>query len=106
MGDQADARAQFERAIAAFEAAGDPGARARSVLGLVRAGKAPIADEVALLERAAQDARAAGSKELEGRVLHSWGDRLFAAGSYEPALDRFEQAAGLFDAAGEHVALG
>ena len=105
-GDHADAKARYERAIAAFEASGDPDARARSLLGLVRAVEAPFADEVPLLERAARDARAAGSKDLEGRVLHSWGDGLFSSGSYEPALERYEQAAALFDAAGARVALG
>lgn len=106
MGDQAEAKARYERAMAAFEASGDPGARARSVLGLLRAVKAPLAEEEALLERAARDARAAGSKDIEGRVLHSLGDRLFTAGRYEPALERYEQAAALLDAAGQQVALG
>jgi tetratricopeptide (TPR) repeat protein len=88
MGDEAEGKARYQRAMAAFEATDDLGDRARSVLGLLRATTAPIADEEILLERAARDAKAAGSKDIEGRVQHSWGDRLFAAGRYEPALER------------------
>ena len=106
MGDEREARAHFERGIAAFEAVGDFAGRARTVLGLLTVWHPDPSEENAIFEGAARDAAAAGNTELEGRVLHSWADHLFTSGNYEPALDRLEQAAAKFDAAGERVALG
>jgi CHAT domain-containing protein/tetratricopeptide (TPR) repeat protein len=105
-GDQQESKAQYERAIAAFDAAGDLLSRSRSVLGLLQAVRPELVEATPLFARAASDANTAGSKELEGRVFHAWGDRLFALGKYEDTLDRLEQAAALLDAAGENVALG
>jgi len=106
MGDERDAKTHFERAIAAFESIRDFAGRARSVLGLIRASHLEPAAEDLLYESAARDARAAGSKELEGRVFHGWADHLFSSGDYSAALDRLERAAALFDQAGEKDALG
>ena len=106
LGDQQESKTQYERAIAAFDAAGDLTGRSRSLLGLLQTSRPPLSEATPLFERAARDARMGGSQDVEGRIFHSWGDRLYAAGEYEAALDKLEQAIPLLEAAGENVALG
>jgi len=106
MGDVAQAKAHYERALGAFDAIDDRGGRARTLLGLVVVAKLPINEETALLERAARDARSAADRALEGQIVHSLADHFFNNGLYEPALDKLEQAAALFEAAGQQVDLG
>jgi CHAT domain-containing protein/Tfp pilus assembly protein PilF len=106
MGDPQESKAQFERAMAAFDAAGDLVNRSQSLLGLLGAWAPPLSEATPLYERAARDARTAGSKQVEGLVFHAWGDELFTAGDYETALDRLEHAAVLLEAAADKVSLG
>jgi len=106
MGEPADARVQFEAAIAAFEAAGDRRGRGKATLGLLPVGSLDGATTMQLLERTVSDARALGDKDLEARALHFWGDAVFHAGDNETALDKLEQAAQLFEATADALALG
>jgi len=107
MGDYADAQRQSERAIAAFEAAGDRRGRALATLQLLRLPEVYRAERaVRLMERAVDDATSAGDRTLLGRALHSWGDMLFGAAQYEQALAKLTAAAAAFEAADERVDLG
>ncbi len=104
LGDFAAAQGFAERAIAAFERTGDRRGRAVATLLLARNNR----DEKdwVLLGRALEDSRAAGARDTEARVLHSWGDGLFNAGRYEESLEKLESAAAVFESIGNHSGLG
>ena len=106
MGESADAKAHFDAAISAFEASGDRRGRGMATLGLLTVWHPGAAVEIPLLEGAVSDAAGAGDKDLEGRALHSWGDRLFMAGNNEAALEKLDRAASLFDQTADKVAQG
>jgi CHAT domain-containing protein/tetratricopeptide (TPR) repeat protein len=105
-GDLAASRQRAERAIAAFEAAGDRRGRANSTLQLLRVMHVGIDAERTLIESVIADARAVSDPALEARALHSFGDDLFIGGRYDEALANLEAAAKLFEAAGQQVRLG
>ena len=103
--DRAQARQRAERAIAAYEAAGDRRGRAAATLQLVR-GIDLGEQERALSDRTIADARAVSDRVLEARALHTFGDHLFNTGSYAESLEKLQAAAALFEATGSEVALG
>jgi CHAT domain-containing protein len=105
-GDMTEARTRARLAISAFESAGDLRGRAIATLNVLRAGKIEPADGDRLIERAIDDARAAGARPVEASAFHSWGDGLFARGQYEASLEKLERAAGLYEELGNRVALG
>lgn len=92
----AEAESWAKRAMAAYEATGNRRGRALAALQLLRAARRQRLDEATLYEAAIADARAAGDRKLEGRVLHSRGDSLFTDGSYERAFEMLEQAAAIY----------
>jgi CHAT domain-containing protein/tetratricopeptide (TPR) repeat protein len=104
-GNLAAATERAERAVAAYEAAGDRRGRATATLQLLRVTK-PSDREMALYDRVIADARAASDPVVEASALHSLGDALFARGSYAESLVKLEAAAALFEAAGKQVDLG
>ena len=103
--DRAQTRQRAERAIAAYEAAGDRRGRAMSTLQLMR-GVDLGGQERPLHDRTIADARAVSDRVLEARALHLFGDHLFNTGSYAESLEKLEAAAALFEATGSPVALG
>jgi CHAT domain-containing protein len=104
-GDYKAGTEHAERAVAAYDAAGDRRGRAVATLQLMRVLNSTEHDR-ALAERVIADARAVGDRVLEARALHSFGDHLFAAGSYEESLQKLEAAAALFEAERRLVDLG
>jgi CHAT domain-containing protein/tetratricopeptide (TPR) repeat protein len=94
LGNDRESRRHYERAIAAFEAAGDRRARARATLGLLVASSSDDAtDRERDYNDLLADARTSRDPAFEAAVLHSWGDRLFSKGEYERASEKLEAAA-------------
>jgi CHAT domain-containing protein/tetratricopeptide (TPR) repeat protein len=106
MGDWPEARLRATRAIEAFESSGNLGGRGTATLQRLRAGNLEPAEAQRLTARVVDDARAVGNKGLEASALHNWGDGLFSAARYEEAFDKLQEAAALYDALGNRVALG
>ena len=105
-GNTKAAVAHAERAVAAFDAAGDRYGRAVSTLQLVRVKNVGDQAVRALSNRVIEDARAVSNRDIEARALHWLGDRLFSTGDYAESLDKLQAAAALFEALGHQVALG
>jgi CHAT domain-containing protein/Tfp pilus assembly protein PilF len=103
-GDGAAALTNAERALAAFEAAGEPRGRARATLQVLSL-RRPAASRP-LYERAVADARSVGDRYLEGQVLHAWGDLLFGAAEYEESLEKLNAAAVVFQPIDARTELG
>ncbi len=106
LGDFAGAQEFAERAIAAFEKTGDRRGRAIATLLLSRTTRDAAEKDWLLLGRALEDSRAAGARETEARVLHSWGDGLFNAGRYEESLEKLESSAAVYESIGNQADLG
>lgn len=105
-GQRAEAVKHFDAAIAAYETLGDARGRAMATLGLLRTGQLPFDEARRLADRGVLDARSVGDKSIEGALLHSLGDKLFAQGQYAEALKTLEESSRLLDAAGARDALG
>lgn len=104
-GNAKEGQERAERAIAAYDAAGDRRGRALATLQLIRvADLGP--DERVLRERLIDDARAVSDRFVEGQAEHLYGDYLFTTGDYAGALTHLEAAAALFEATGRQVDLG
>jgi CHAT domain-containing protein/tetratricopeptide (TPR) repeat protein len=106
IGERAEAKERFTQAIEAFELQKNLRGRALATLGLLRVGGVAPDDVEALYQRTVDDAVAIDDVSLEGRTLHSLGDRLFSAGKYEAALGQLERAASALDRAGDRAGLG
>jgi CHAT domain-containing protein len=92
--DDATAKQYYERAAAHFRDGGDTAARVEArYRQLTVSGPDRPLEEYAALQREAHDLR---DKALEGHILHTWGDMLFAQALYEPAIEKLEAAAALF----------
>jgi CHAT domain-containing protein len=105
-GRRAEARAYSTRAVAAYESSDDLAGRARAILQLLRVTTADLDTQRPLYDRAAADARAAGDVALEGNILHSLGDHLFAANQYEESLDTLLRAESLLLGTPDFLELG
>jgi CHAT domain-containing protein/tetratricopeptide (TPR) repeat protein len=101
-----EARRHAERAVAAYEAVGDPRFRAQATLQLIRTSDKAVDEERPLYEAAIRDARAAGDRSIEATALHSLGDHLFSAGRYEEALATLTRAESAFLETTNIAALG
>lgn len=96
LGDLESARREYRQAISAFESAGNRASKAIVLMdlsGVDGTAEAKNAD----LQEAVEIARDLGDKKLEGHVLHTWSDRLFAAGDFAAALEKLQQAIELFE---------
>jgi tetratricopeptide (TPR) repeat protein len=105
-GRRAEARAYSTRAVAAYESSDDLAGRARAILQLLRVTTTDLDTQRPLYDRAAADARAAGDVALEGNILHSLGDHLFAANQYEESLDTLLRAESLLLGTPDFLELG
>ncbi len=107
-GEAAESRGRAERAIAAFEQAGDRRGRGMATLQFLRgnANKVDAATEQRLMERTIADARAVPDPGLEATALQASADRSFQRGQYADALPKLEAAATLFETIGQLVSLG
>jgi CHAT domain-containing protein/tetratricopeptide (TPR) repeat protein len=88
----AEASAHSTRAVAAYEASDDLAGRARATLQLIRVTPRDVVAQRPLYEKAAADARAGGDIALEGSILHSLGDQLFAGNQFEESLNTLLRA--------------
>lgn len=98
VGDFAAARTHAERAIAAFDAAGERGRGPRATATLVLTAVASLDENEKwkLLARAVEDAEATRDADLEADALHAWGDELFTAGHYEDSFEKLTRAAAMY----------
>src|SRR5262245_5717661 len=93
-GDDPGAKKYYERAVAYYRAAGDRVARVEaSYRMLTVSGRERVIDDYGPLQAEAHEL---GDKGLEGDILHTWGDMLFQDARYEPAIEKLEAAAALF----------
>lgn len=97
-GDLTEAKDRAQRAITAFDSAGEPRGRAAATLEWLHIDK-DKPDAAAfrqLIDRAIDDAHRAGDSNLEAQAAHQLGDRLFALGDYDAALSALEHSAVLY----------
>ena len=92
-GDDAGAKRYYERAVEHYRAAGDRAARVEASYRMLSVGADRPDDEYGVLQTEAHEL---GDKGLEGDILHTWGDLLFQQALYEPAIEKLEAAAALF----------
>lgn len=105
-GRRAQARDHSTRAMEAYQSSDDRAGRARAMLQFIRVTPMEIAAQRPLYEQAAADARAAGDIALEGSILHSLGDHLFARNEFEEALDTLLRAESLILGTPDFLELG
>jgi tetratricopeptide (TPR) repeat protein len=105
LNDADAAKAHYERAVAAYRTSGNAHGAivARFRLFNVTSAAAGDLDGFATLQA---EAHAVGDKELEGDILHAWGDELFQLSVYEPAIEKLEAAAALFEETHSTMHLG
>ncbi len=99
-GEYQKAVALEQQAIAAFSVSGNVRGRAMATLQRVRLRDLTFAERQTLYELVVDDARRLGDRDIEGRALHSWGDRLFSEDRFEEALEKLESAKAALHAAG------
>ena len=104
--NRASGLAHAQRAFDAFDGLQDHGGVARAASLILELGDLGVEQAGALTERAASEARAAGDPNLEGRLLHRMGDRLFNAGRYEESMQWLTRAAATFESVPAMVDLG
>jgi CHAT domain-containing protein/tetratricopeptide (TPR) repeat protein len=93
--DDAVAKTHYERAVAAYRAAGDERRRVEASFRVLNVSSR----EPGRLEMYGQlraEAHGLGDKRLEGHILHAWGDELFVESVYQPAIEKLEAAVVLF----------
>jgi CHAT domain-containing protein/tetratricopeptide (TPR) repeat protein len=105
-GNLPGAQEYAERAIAAYDAAGDRRGRGLARLQALRTAPIGLEEERRLNDQVIADARAVSDRVLEGSALHSFGDELFSRGHYAEALVKLEASAALFEATGRQTSLG
>lgn len=93
--DDTTAKAHYERAADAYRTAGNhPGRVQASFRALASSAASPeFLERIGTLQA---EAHALGDKDLEGRILHAWGDQLFTRSLYRQASEKLEGAAALF----------
>jgi CHAT domain-containing protein/tetratricopeptide (TPR) repeat protein len=89
------AMTHYERAVAAFRAAGQEKPRIYASFRLVALASSAEA-RVAGYAQLQPEAHAVGDKNLEGQILHAWGDSLYTQSLYRLAIEKLEAAAALF----------
>ena len=105
LGDADVAQTHYQRAVAAYLAAANaPGRMLASVrlLSITAADTGPL-DGFDDLQR---EAHALGEKNIEGQILRIWGDLLYTRSIYQPAMEKLEAAAALFEETGSRADLG
>ncbi len=106
MGNPSEVRPRLERAVTAYEAAGDGRGLAMVTIGLAKTVPADAPDLFTMIELAIERARASGDLALQGEAAHLYGDQLFARGDYGPALEQLEGAAAFYTAANNPEQVG
>ena len=104
-GDQKAARAAYEKAVSLAVEDGLLEEQARSLEDLSRMEDFNRDERLALLDETLNLSRKLGLRDLEGRVLHQWGDLMFGAGEFAVAQEKFDEAAAVFEREGERRAL-
>jgi CHAT domain-containing protein/Tfp pilus assembly protein PilF len=107
MGDgKPAALAHYQRAVAAYEKAGDRHGRVNSQYNLLRVDDHADPAYFGKLDTARQDAAATGDHVLEGAILHLWGDVMFGSGDYDGAIAKLEEAVGVLSTGSPSSELG
>ncbi|HUL73663.1 MAG TPA: CHAT domain-containing tetratricopeptide repeat protein, partial [Vicinamibacterales bacterium] len=88
----------YRRAIAAYDKAGNRRARASAEFNALRVDERGITPEMwRSLASLLEDAKSLGNRSFEGAVLHLWGDKLFATGDFDGAIDKLNEAIGVLE---------
>jgi CHAT domain-containing protein/tetratricopeptide (TPR) repeat protein len=93
LGNDRSSREYYQKAVEAFESAGDRVGRARAGLGrLIGSGTRDIETRLRTYGELLVVAQSAHDDGLEAAILHSWGDWLFRNGEYDRATEKLELA--------------
>lgn len=93
--DNETAKTHYERAVAAYRTAGNTRARIQASF---RLSGLTLGDQtLETLAGLEAEAHAFGDRELEGQILHAWGDDLFRLSLYKPAIEKLNAAVVLFE---------
>jgi CHAT domain-containing protein/tetratricopeptide (TPR) repeat protein len=95
-GDREGARNAYRVALSEFEALGDLREQARTVYNLLFV-PADAHEEDRLIQQGLMLARQSADTRVQGNLLHVWGDKLFVAGAFAAAGERYEQALRLLE---------
>ncbi len=92
MGEDKQGQASYRKALAEFEAAGELPGKAGVLYSLAfLEPDGPERDR--LMRQALELAEQLGDQTLQGKILHSQGDRAFYRGDFAAAMEKLEQAA-------------
>ena len=91
------ASTHYERAAAAFDAAGDKKSRLNSTYNVLRTNADDLPVLVPRLRALVDDADAVQDWNTKGAALHLWGDRLFVTGDYDAAIEKLYEAADVLE---------
>ena len=102
-GKSAEARANFEKALAGYESLEDWKAAANEHhnLAFVTTG----AETLDHIQRGLDLARKAGARTTEARLLHIWADREYSSDDFDTAFDRLNQARSILEDLGDRADL-
>jgi CHAT domain-containing protein len=87
-----DAVRYYERAVATYDALGDRRSRAGAAYNALRTSDRQSPDRLDRLAALRQEAATLGDRELEGAVLHTWGDNLYTRGDFAGAIEKLDAA--------------
>lgn len=94
-GKQADARADFEKALALYEAMENWAEAAKQHHNLTFA--TPGAEALEHIQRGLELARKAGARKTEAMLLHVWADKEYGSEDFDAAFDRLNQARSMLE---------
>jgi CHAT domain-containing protein/tetratricopeptide (TPR) repeat protein len=101
-----EARKFYEAAVADLSTVDEPGALSMALLELISAANDDPRDKPERFQQALELSERIGDKARVGRVLHSWGDRLFFFGENEAALEKYQLAVAAYSKSTRSGALG
>jgi CHAT domain-containing protein/tetratricopeptide (TPR) repeat protein len=98
-------KTHYARAVEAYRAAGNDRGRVQASFRLLTIPSNTLESFNGFGELQAE-AHALDDKNLEGQILHAWGDKLFTRSLYKPAIEKVEAAAALFQETNNRLDLG
>lgn len=101
VGNRAEALALNEKALAEYESLGDSKGQLLALENLALTEGIPPKEKSDYLQKGLDLARKVGDRQVEGHLLHVWGDLFFTAGDYAGALEKLQEAAACFEDAND-----
>jgi CHAT domain-containing protein/tetratricopeptide (TPR) repeat protein len=105
MGNPQEAAELYRKALSEFEELHDLANQAQVLQNLGALDGLPADERYAYLEQGLGLAKQIGNKVVEGQILHSMGDGLFARGDYAGAIEKLNEAATALQESGDRGGL-